>query len=103
MHESAGRHRTNRWTGARTARFSTSLVRPRWPLIAAPGQLNRSTAIWLQTMDKPTLLTAVSSLLNNTHARGSNYAYEQAVRQFNSLLERAKFLYPTRPDIQCMI
>lgn len=51
-------------------------------------------------MDKPTLLAAVSALLTNTHARGSNYAYEQGVRQFNSLLERAKSLYPTRPDIQ---
>src|SRR5436309_2652162 len=53
-------------------------------------------------MDKPTLLTAVDALLTNTHSRGSNYAYSQAARQFNSLLERAKSLYPTRPDIQCM-
>ncbi len=54
-------------------------------------------------MDKPTLLIAVNALLNNTHAQGSSYAYEQGVRQFNSLLERARALYQTRPDIQCMV
>jgi hypothetical protein len=50
-------------------------------------------------MDKTTLLLAVSALLTNTHPPGDSCAYPQAVRQFNSLLERAKTLYPTRPDI----
>jgi hypothetical protein len=51
-------------------------------------------------LDKPTLLAAVTALLNNIHAKGSSFAYAQGVRQFNSLLGRAKLLYPTRPDIQ---
>lgn len=53
-------------------------------------------------MDKATLSVAVNALLVNTHPRNSSIAYEQAVCQFNSLLERAKALYPSRADIQSM-
>lgn len=36
------------------------------------------------------------------HPRGSEYAYPQAVRQFNALLEAAKVKYPDRPDIRAL-
>src|ERR1700720_2246779 len=38
------RRRTNRWTGARIASFSTNFVRSHLLGVAAPGQLNRSAA-----------------------------------------------------------
>src|ERR1700720_4448889 len=38
------RRRTNRWTGARIASFSTNFVRSHLLGVAAPGQLNRWTA-----------------------------------------------------------
>lgn len=53
-------------------------------------------------MDKSTLAAAVNLLLTNTHKRGLSVAHEQAVCQYNSLLERAKSLYPSRPDIHSM-
>src|SRR6185295_4589884 len=53
-------------------------------------------------MDKATLTVAVSALLVNTHARNSTLSYENAVLQYNALLERAKDLYPNRADIQSM-
>ena len=40
----ARRNITNRWTGARTASFSTRLIIRRLDVIAAPGQLRRSAA-----------------------------------------------------------
>lgn len=50
-------------------------------------------------MDKSLLLDAARQL----DALGCNpsdtFAFEQAVRQFNALLDQAKLLYPNRPDI----
>src|ERR1700720_2589470 len=40
------RRRTNRWTGARIASFSTNFVRPHLLGVAAPGQLTRSASSW---------------------------------------------------------
>ena len=52
-------------------------------------------------MDRTLLLDAVNSLTtsnltSNTHGR------QQAVRQFNALLQQAQELYPNRPDIAAM-
>src|SRR6202040_1796259 len=61
------RRRTNRWTGARIASFSTNFVRPHLLGVAAPGQLNRSAAhevseswvgITQETLDQNHLLAA---------------------------------------------
>ena len=38
------RRRTNRWAGARVARFATNFIGPHLLGVAAPGQLNRSAA-----------------------------------------------------------
>jgi len=54
-------------------------------------------------MNKTELLKAVRILSGrSSHKRGSSYAHEQAVRQYNSLLECAKLLYPNRGDIQSL-
>jgi hypothetical protein len=52
-------------------------------------------------MDRIALRDAVYQLAQSNFAsEGGVFAYEQAVRQFNSLLELAKSLYPNRVDIQ---
>ena len=38
--------------------------------------------------------------MRNSHAEGSRVAYDQAVNQYNYLLQSAKDLYPERSDIQ---
>jgi hypothetical protein len=54
-------------------------------------------------MDRIALRDAVYKPEHLTYANeNESYAYEQAVRQFNSLLELAKSLYPNRVDIQGM-
>jgi len=54
-------------------------------------------------MNKTELLKAIRVLSGqSSHKRGATYAHEQAVRQYNSLLECAKLLYPNRGDIQSL-
>jgi hypothetical protein len=52
-------------------------------------------------MDKVLLLDAMRRL-DVQIGVGSTFALPQAVRQFNALLETAKTLYPSRPDIVSM-
>ena len=49
------RRRTNRWTGARGACFSTNFVRSHLLGVAAPGQLKRSAAHWPTTLESSVL------------------------------------------------
>lgn len=49
-------------------------------------------------MDKLLLLDAVQKMVANVGG-GINWAHAQAVRQFNALLEEAKVLHASRPDI----
>lgn len=54
-------------------------------------------------MDKALLLDAVRQL-DVLGSKGSDiFAREQAVRQFNALLEQAKSFYPNRPDINAIV
>ena len=54
-------------------------------------------------MDKVTLRDAVYKLEELSYGdETSDYAYDQAVYQFSSLLQAAKSIYPERADIQAM-
>jgi tetratricopeptide (TPR) repeat protein len=54
-------------------------------------------------MDRVALRDAVYKLQELPSAPiGNAYAYDQAIKQFSSLLELAKTLYPNRADIQAM-
>ena len=55
-------------------------------------------------MDRIALRDAVYKLehLASANEAAESFAYEQGVRQFNSLLELAKSLYPNRVDIQAV-
>lgn len=52
-------------------------------------------------MDKTLLLNAARQLNESDMAEG-NHARPQAVRQFHALLEHAKALHPSRPDIESL-
>ncbi len=54
-------------------------------------------------MDKVILLDAIRKLNSLPQSRiAAHYAYEQAVRQFNTLLVEAQYHYPERVDIQVL-
>jgi len=54
-------------------------------------------------MDVVSLRDAIYQLEKSPRAKpDSPFAYEQAVHQFNSLLDAAKYIYPDRDDIQGM-